>query len=174
MKLVEKAVCFECGDRVMARVTLPDDGSRAGAMLTCPACGSTWSPRRPLGTSPFQDDDRDDSFTVNVFLGDGHTLISVSGEIDISTAVRLRDIALAALDDEPRRIVIDLTDVGFMDSTGLAVLVLMRRKTTARGLSLAVVSNPRLNTMLRVSGLDQTFEMHTDVASAVRAVDDAM
>lgn len=162
-------MCFECGDRVLARVNLPADGSRDGATLSCPVCGTTWTPRGPGGSVASGDhaDESPGSYYTHVFIGDGHTLVAVGGEIDISTAVRFRDAALAALDDEPRRVVVDLTDVGFMDSTGLAVLVLMRRKTTARGVSLAVVSNPRLDTILRVTALDRAFEMHPDVDSAV-------
>jgi anti-sigma B factor antagonist len=171
VKLVEKAVCFTCGDRVLAKVDLPPDGSRDGATLTCPVCSSTWTPQRPARPAPVLDDPGR-SYFAHAYVGDGYTLIAVGGDIDISTAVRFRDTALAALDDERHRVVVDLTDVTFMDSTGVAVLVLIRRKTGARDVALGVVSNPRIDTMLRVSGLDQAFEMYPDVTAALAGADD--
>ncbi len=164
MKLVERAVCFRCGDWVLARVNLSGAGSGTPDSLTCPVCATTFA--RPDRVVPAPET-VDDGFFAHVYVGDRYSVIEVGGEIDISTAVRFRDIALEALADRPERVVVDMTGVDFMDSTGLAVLVLLRKRTRARDVPLAVVSNSRIDRLLHVSGMDQTLEMHTALADAV-------
>ena len=55
-----------------------------------------------------------------------------AGELDISTAPDLQD-ALAELTDAPRRVVVDLSDLEFCDSTGLSVFVRAKNSTDDAG-----------------------------------------
>ena len=50
-------------------------------------------------------------------------VVLISGEIDVSTAPMVRDALDAALDGGARRLTLDLAGVGFVDSSGLGVLV---------------------------------------------------
>lgn len=63
----------------------------------------------------------------------------VEGEIDVATAPRL----LAALNDAVAEavgsVIIDLTSVGFMDSTGLALLINAHRRLSRQSKGFAVV-----------------------------------
>jgi anti-sigma B factor antagonist len=65
-------------------------------------------------------------------------------------------------------LVVDLRDVGFIDSTGLGVLVGALRDVRRHGGRLQlVVRDPRLVRLLRISSLDQLFDVHDDLATAL-------
>jgi anti-sigma B factor antagonist len=74
-------------------------------------------------------------------LGEARSLVRVAGEVDLATAP---DLA-AALDGalaERRPIVIDLSDVEFIDTSGVRVLLDARRHVTEQGIELTVVAPP--------------------------------
>ena len=64
----------------------------------------------------------DTSLTVTTAEGGAWAIVSVRGEIDVSTAGSLED-ALRACLASSGRVIIDLSGVRFMDSTGLNVLI---------------------------------------------------
>jgi anti-sigma B factor antagonist len=73
---------------------------------------------------------------------DGVELLLVEGEVDIATAPRLLSALNRAVPEAPRSLVIDLSAVGFMDSTGLALLINAHRRITRRRKGFAVVCPP--------------------------------
>ena len=76
----------------------------------------------------------------------GTVLLEVDGEIDTATAPRLQaglDEALDAADAEGSRVVVDLTGVTFLASSGLAVLIGGARRVTALGGRLRLVAASR-------------------------------
>ena len=87
-------------------------------------------------------------------------VVSATGEIDVATAVPLREALADAEAKGATRIVLDLTDVGFLDSTGLGVLVgTLRRLREVDGELFLVVSNPHVLRVLRVTNLDRVFSL---------------
>jgi anti-anti-sigma factor len=66
-------------------------------------------------------------------------LVRVVGEIDMATAPELGE-AIGSAADRTRRIVVDLTEVSFLDSSALNTLVGCQRAATARQIQLCVVS----------------------------------
>ena len=66
-------------------------------------------------------------------------LLELEGEVDMSTAPRLAQ-ALGAAAAPTRLVVVDLTAVGFLDSSGLNALVQAQRGLAARGIGLRLVS----------------------------------
>jgi anti-sigma B factor antagonist len=60
-------------------------------------------------------------------------LLRVRGEIDILTAPRLKEAIVAALTGDVPSLILDLSDVGFLDSSGLQVLVSAKKRTAERG-----------------------------------------
>ncbi|HEV7654390.1 MAG TPA: STAS domain-containing protein [Mycobacteriales bacterium] len=97
----------------------------------------------------------------------GHTVLSVSGEVDIHTSPMLR-LALADLTGPERRLIVDLGDVQFLDSSGLGALVegLNRAKDMDGDLSLVCPAGPMLK-LLRITGLDQVFVLYATIEDAV-------
>ena len=96
----------------------------------------------------------------------GMTVVEVTGEIDVYTASVLRE-RLAALVDEGRTdLVVDLTPVGFMDSTGLGVL----KKVRGLGGRLQlVIDSERLLKVFHITALTQVFTIHETVDAALEA-----
>ena len=66
--------------------------------------------------------------------------ITVRGEVDLTTGERLEREILAAEEREPATLVIDLTGVGFLDSTGLQIVLDADVRAQAAGHRLVVVS----------------------------------
>jgi anti-sigma B factor antagonist len=88
---------------------------------------------------------------------DGVELVSVEGEIDIATAPRLLSVLNQSVVDAVNSVVIDLTKVGFMDSTGLALLINAHRRLSRRQKGFAVVCPP--GPMLRVFEVTDMIDM---------------
>jgi anti-sigma B factor antagonist len=95
-------------------------------------------------------------------------LISVSGELDLYTAQRLQariDEAGAVGADT---VVVDLSEVSFIDSTALAVLVQETRRLEGRGHSLVLVTNdPRTKRVVEVTGLNRVLRTYPTLQDAL-------
>lgn len=93
---------------------------------------------------------------------DGATVITVGGDVDVYAAPRLRDqITELVADGEAHHLVIDLSAVEFLDSTGLGVLVGGLKKVRSRGGTLRLVcTQERLLKIFRITGLAKVFEIH--------------
>ncbi len=110
---------------------------------------------------------------LNVTVSDvspGTTLCAVAGEVDLLTAPALRE-KLNAITVVPSHLVIDLSDVQFLASIGLNILVetLAAQETAGRHLALVVEDNHAVSHALETTGLDQVFDLHAQTAAAVRA-----
>jgi anti-sigma B factor antagonist len=98
---------------------------------------------------------------------DDLAIVSVGGEVDLETASQLGDHALEALRDVSPHVLLDLTDVTFMDSTGLKVLLSIQRRADLAGGSFAIAGASRsVRKILTLTGLDQTFTIHETVDEA--------
>lgn len=97
----------------------------------------------------------------------GYTVLEVAGEVDVYTAPTLRDRITDLLDGGQRRLVVNLTTVEFIDSTGLGVLVgaLNRAKELGGSLDL-VCPQERVLKLLRITGLDDVFSVYRTVGDA--------
>lgn len=98
------------------------------------------------------------------------TVVSVAGEIDVYTAPSLRE-RLAELDAQGiSDIVVDMSAVEFLDSTGLGVLVGGLKRARLRGGGLRLVSDQeKILKILRITGLIRVFPIHPDLTSALAA-----
>jgi anti-anti-sigma factor len=102
------------------------------------------------------------SFTAGVLL------VEVSGEVDMSTSPRLAEV-IGTASDATERVVVDLSDVTFLDSSGLNALVRGQRQLTARGIALRLVS-PASQVVRRVFEIAHL----TESLRVVESVDEAL
>jgi anti-sigma B factor antagonist len=98
---------------------------------------------------------------------DGVVVVRLTGELDLYNAPALREALFGCAKRGPERLVVDLADVTFVDSTVLGVLIEARTKLhDRRGFMLA---SPGLETRraLEVSGLDRHLSVHDTVDDAL-------
>ncbi|WP_316528700.1 STAS domain-containing protein [Kitasatospora brasiliensis] len=101
-------------------------------------------------------------------------VVSVAGELDHDTADGLR----AALAPPPsrdgiKRIVVDLTDLWFCDSTGLNILLRARLDAQAVGLCLELAGpRPLVARLFAITGADDVLRVHPDLRTALAASED--
>jgi anti-sigma B factor antagonist len=117
----------------------------------------------PYGGDPFTLQERDEA---------GVRVIAVAGELDIATAPEL----CARLDDSRSRrrprLMIDLTGVGFCDSTGLRALLGAASEVRAHGGRFAIVCPPSgdVARLLQIVGASEWVAIHSDSESGLAAL----
>lgn len=106
------------------------------------------------------------SFSVTWAAHDGdEALVRLSGELDISTAGELTGVLDELAAAGARRIVVDLTDLTFCDSTGIAAFVRGDNRAAARGGWLRVTgATGRVHRVLQVTGLAEVLRHEPDGA----------
>ncbi|MEO3811736.1 STAS domain-containing protein [Sphaerisporangium sp. B11E5] len=97
-------------------------------------------------------------------------VVAVEGELDLFTAPFLRDEVRDAIKQDSSRLVLDLGELSFMDSSGLSVLIEAWRLATGEGggVSLAAPQAP-VARILRTTGLDRRIKVYPDVDAAISA-----
>lgn len=101
-------------------------------------------------------------------------MVQVYGEVDLSTAPRLREtisrtVASEENDAYPRALLLDLGRTEFFDSSGIGLLIEQQRELRKLGteLELVVGEGPVLR-ILRNTGLNLTFALHDDLQTAAQ------
>jgi anti-sigma B factor antagonist len=96
-------------------------------------------------------------------------VVRLAGELDLYNAETVRAALLDAATKTPERLVVDLGDVRFIDSTTLGVLVEARSRLGDGGSFM--LASPGLETRraLQISGLDRHFAVHQTVGEALAA-----
>ena len=101
---------------------------------------------------------------------DGIEVIDVQGEIDMYTAPRLRELLIDLVSTGSYQLVVNLDKVGFLDSTGLGVLVGGLKRVRARDGSLDLVcTQQRILKILKITGLTEVFGIYETVDQAIAA-----
>lgn len=98
-------------------------------------------------------EDRPGDLVVEVTRHDGHAIVSVRGEIDLSTAGQFRAVMDEAMSGGGC-VEVDLAATTFMDSSGLAVLVAAHQRLGQAQEALVVRDpSPTIRKMLQISGV---------------------
>jgi anti-sigma B factor antagonist len=107
---------------------------------------------------------------VKEVVADGSALVvRLGGELDLYNADAVRRALFDAAQRTPERLVVDLEDVRFIDSTALGVLIEARSKLQDRRSFLLAAPGLETRRALEVSGLDRHFNVQASVADAVAA-----
>jgi anti-sigma B factor antagonist len=101
--------------------------------------------------------------------GQDAAVLSVRGEIDLGTTPLLREALLPVLERETGPVVVDLSEVAFMDSTGVHVLVETLRRLESQNRPLAIVCRPdgHVHQLLALVGMLDVLCVHRSRESAV-------
>ena len=93
-------------------------------------------------------------------LGDGTTCVAVTGEVDLLAAPDVKQALMKVVDAGTTRLVVDLSDATFIDSTTLGVLVgVNKRLRTRDGLMVIACSNANIRTIFEITLLDRVFDI---------------
>jgi anti-sigma B factor antagonist len=100
----------------------------------------------------------------------GVPVLAVRGEIDVATSPDMRELLQGLIEGEPQLLVVDMTDVSFIDSTGLGVLVEAVTGVRAGGGDLRlVVTQPHIIKLFELTGLDEVFSVTSSTREAARS-----
>jgi anti-sigma B factor antagonist len=99
----------------------------------------------------------------------GAVVIHLVGELDLYNAPEVRTALLELCSEQPERLVVDLGQVDFVDSTTLGVLIEARTKLDDRKTFLLAAPGLETHRALSISGLDQHLAVHETVAAALAA-----
>ena len=99
----------------------------------------------------------------------GAVVIHLVGELDLYNAPEVRAALFELCSEQPERLVIDLGEVDFVDSTTLGVLIEARTKLENRQSFLLAAPKLETHRALSISGLDQHLTVHETVDAALTA-----
>jgi anti-sigma B factor antagonist len=94
-------------------------------------------------------------------------VVRLRGELDLYNSARVRETLSDACAGEPERLVIDLSEVEFIDSTTLGVLIEVSKKLSDRRAFVLAAPGPEARRALEISGLDQHFTLRGSVQEAL-------
>jgi anti-anti-sigma factor len=111
-----------------------------------------------------------DPITTSITRRDGAAVVSVGGEIDLSTAPAFEQAIAQALEDNPPVLAIELCDVTFMASVGLRILAATSEKI-GKLTRIAVVADHQAATRpLQLTGLDNVVGLYPTLDEALTAL----
>lgn len=104
---------------------------------------------------------------VEIHSLDSVTVLSITGDVDAASSVELAPVFTELLQEGRRRFVIDLSGVPFMDSSGLAFLVMASNRVRSASGSLRLCGvQEQLQGVLELTRLDRMFDIFPDAAAA--------
>ena len=95
-------------------------------------------------------------------------VVALTGEVDLYTAPELKQELLRLVEEGAHRIVVDLTDTTFIDSTMLSVLLSTVKRLRPSGGQLGIVCTDRnIRKIFEITLLDRVFSIHEDRSEAL-------
>jgi anti-sigma B factor antagonist len=105
-------------------------------------------------------------------IDDDRHVVAVAGEIDLFTAPELKSSLAEAIESGHTRIVVDLAETTFLDSTALGVLIgAVKRLRSRDGVLTIVNTDPNIAKTFEITGLDQIFAIRPTRDEAVEALE---
>ena len=106
-------------------------------------------------------------FSVTVASHGRWEVLTVTGEIDMATAPRFRQRLLGVISAGVQNVVIDLSGVDFIDSTGLGVLMGAAKRVRSTGGDIRLVmSGSRLAELIELTRLDRVLDVFDSISAA--------
>ena len=95
-------------------------------------------------------------------------LFRLSGSLDVATSPALRAALMEAAEHEGHRLVVDLTQLEFLDSTGLGALIGAHRRASERKGSFRIVApEGQILRLLRITGLLDVLRVYPSIEAAL-------
>ncbi|MDP1808623.1 MAG: STAS domain-containing protein [Actinomycetota bacterium] len=108
---------------------------------------------------------------IEVDEKDGVVLLKLNGEVDVYTAPKLKSRLVDLVDQGKFKIIVDLEEVDFMDSSGLGVLVGgLKRVRSHDGAIALICTQENILKIFRITGLVKVFPIFENQDQAVQSV----
>lgn len=110
------------------------------------------------------------SFTIRKDETTGVVVVGVDGQLIVGNRHELKQSVLDALTDGEKKILVDFTNTGYIDSSGLGVLVSLAKKLREEGGELRLAGlNEDLQTLFELTKLDTLFRIHDSPDEALKS-----
>jgi len=108
---------------------------------------------------------------IDVVENDGMVLLKLNGEVDVYTAPKLKSRLIDLVDQGKFKIIVDLEEVDFMDSSGLGVLVGgLKRVRSHDGAIALICTQENILKIFRITGLVKVFPIFENQEQAIQSV----
>jgi len=109
-----------------------------------------------------------DDLSIHVQVVEGTNVFELTGSLDIATSPTVRAALIEASERGDHRIVVDLTKLEFLDSTGLGALIgAQRRAKEFDGDVSLVAKEGQILRLLRITGLLKVFGVYSSLHGAL-------
>ena len=98
---------------------------------------------------------------------DTYQLIRLTGLLDAFSEPAFKKVIGKCVEDGPFNIILDLSTIDFVDSSGLGVLVQMAKKTQNLNGTLQIITNARVTQTVKLVRLDQFLTLRTSIDEAL-------
>ncbi len=96
--------------------------------------------------------------------------VDISGDVDLHRSPALRETLAKLIDENPGRLVLNLSEVGYMDSSGVATLVEALQRIQRKQGRLQMHSlSPRVRSIFEIARLESIFEIYANEDEALKA-----
>lgn len=102
--------------------------------------------------------------------GDTRVVQVIDNRIDAAVAIQFKDAMRAETDGGPERVVLDLSQVSFIDSSGLGAVVAAKKLLNGNHILELAGLTPVVAKVFKLTRMDTVFKIHADVAAAVPAL----
>lgn len=108
---------------------------------------------------------------IEVEEKEGYHIVTPVGELDIYTVPLFRKVVLKLEGDRRHDLILDLTRVTFIDSSGLGSLIeIFQKVQSVQGEIAYVVNNPRILKVFKLVDLDKVFPIFSNLGRALQDV----
>ncbi|MDP8934095.1 MAG: STAS domain-containing protein [Cyanobacteriota bacterium] len=102
-----------------------------------------------------------------------YQLFRLTGLLDAFSEATFRKVLSKCIDEGPKHVILDLSQIDFVDSSGLGALVQLVKKAQTLEGTLQIVSNPRVTQTVKLVRLEKFLSLQPSVDEAVTNVKDA-
>ena len=102
-----------------------------------------------------------------------YQLFRLTGLLDAFSEATFRKVLSKCIDEGPKHLILDLSQIDFVDSSGLGALVQLVKKAQTLEGTLQIVSNPRVTQTVKLVRLEKFLSLQPTVDEAVKNVKDA-
>ncbi|WP_413162480.1 STAS domain-containing protein [Capilliphycus salinus ALCB114379] len=111
------------------------------------------------------------SLRGNRDVKENYQLFRLTGLLDAFSEATFRKVISNCIDGGPKNIVLDLSQIDFVDSSGLGALVKLAKKAKTDGGSLQIVTNPRVTQTVKLVRLEKFLSLQASVEAAVENIE---